>query len=82
MQDQVSLGIFEAWLKNTTLVSVKGDTATVVVPNQFTAQWIERRLYQSLVSTFRGIIHQKVDFQFIPAQPSELPQPQASAAAE
>ena len=55
------------------LVSVKGDTATVVVPNQFAADWIERRMYHGLVRAFRGVIHQeKVDFQFITAQPSEL----------
>ena len=67
MQSQVSYAMFQTRLKNTMLVSVDGKTANVVVPNQMTAEWIERRLYQSLNRTFAGVTGQDVEFRFIPA---------------
>jgi len=68
MQAQVSPATFQTWLKNTMLVSMDGKTANVIVPNQNTADWIERRLYQGLIRTFTNIIGQEdVEFRFIPA---------------
>jgi len=68
LQAEVSTATFQTWLRNTMLVSLKGETAIVVVPNQNTADWIERRLYQSLIRTFTDVIGQEdIDFRFIPA---------------
>ena len=55
------------------LVSIEGKNANVVVPNQLTAEWLDRRLYQSLNRTFRDIIGREVDFRFVPAAVSPHP---------
>jgi len=72
MESELSAGMFQTWLKNTMLVSIEGKTANVVVPNQLTADWIERRLYQTLNRAFTDIIGQDVDFRFIPAAIPQL----------
>jgi len=72
MEAQISPAMFHTWLKNTMLVSVEGKNANIVVPNQNTADWIDRRLYQSLNRTFRDIIGREVDFRFVPAAVSPL----------
>jgi len=73
METQISLPMFQTWLKNTMLVSIEGKNANVVVPNQLTAEWLDRRLYQSLNRTFRDIIGREVDFRFVPAAVSPHP---------
>ena len=72
MQGQISEGMYGTWLSNTMLISLDGKTANVVVPNQLTAEWLTRRLYQSLNRTFGDVIGQAVDFRFIPATPPGL----------
>jgi len=67
MEILVARATFGTLLKNTMLMSVEDNTANVVVPDQHTADWIERRLYQSLHRTFTDIIGQQVDFRFVPA---------------
>ena len=58
---------YETLLKDTTLISVEGKTANVVVPYQFTGEMIENRIYQGLKRTFSDVIGQEVDFRFVPA---------------
>jgi len=72
MEAELSPGMFGTWLKNTMLVSVEGNTANVVVPSQLTADWIERRLYQSLQRTFTNIVGHDIDFRFIPTSIPQL----------
>jgi len=67
IQPQISAAMFQTWLSNTMLISMEGKTANVVVPNQLTAEWLERRLYQSLNRAFSDIIGQDVEFRFVPA---------------
>jgi len=72
METQLSTSMFQTWLKNTMLVSVEGTTANVVVPSQLTADWIERRLYQSLQRTFTNVVGHDIDLRFIPASIPQL----------
>jgi len=72
METQLSTSMFQTWLKNTMLVSVEGTTANVVVPSQLTADWIERRLYQSLQRTLTNIVGHDIEFRFIPAAIPQL----------
>lgn len=60
-------GSASLWLNNTILVELSGKTAHVVVPNQFTVDWLNRRLYQSIARTLGDVINQDVQIEFFAA---------------
>ena len=65
LKEQLPAPTYQTWIKDTLLVSVAGQAAHVLVPNQLTAQWLERRLYQSVARTLGDVIHQDVDVVFV-----------------
>ena len=56
------------WLNNTMLVELSGETAHVAVPHQFTVDWLNRRLYQSIARSLGDVIGQDVKVEFFAAE--------------
>ena len=56
LKDQVPSPTFSTWLENSRFISVDHGTALILVPNAFTVEWLERRLYQALFKTLNGVV--------------------------
>jgi len=68
LQEQIQAGAtYETWLKDTILLGITGNTAQVMVPNAFAAEWLRRRLYQSIARTLSDVIHQDIEVEFVAA---------------
>ena len=68
LETQISRPIYETWLKGTLLLEIDGDTAVVSVPNTFTKDWLERRMYQSMARELTNVLGREVDIEFMPAE--------------
>ena len=83
LQLQVSRPVFETWLKDTEAISFSDDLLCVGVSTPFAIEWLERRMYQTIVATARRVLGHTVDVRFQvggqtqsngDGQPSLLPQ--------
>jgi len=65
LQSQFSSGVYQTWIKDTMLVQISNGTAHVVVPNQFTVEYLNRRFYQSIARTLSKVIDQDMTVEFL-----------------
>ena len=65
LQLQMSRPNYDTWFKDTTLVSVDGDTCVIAVPNPFTMEWLETRCVPLIRKTLVGIVGRPVDVRFV-----------------
>lgn len=56
LQMQMTAATFDTWIKDTTLISVEGDTYVLGVQSAFAKDWLENRLYMTLQRTLSSII--------------------------
>ena len=64
LQLQVARPSYETWLKETVGLSLDQDLLTVGVPTPFAAEWLERRMYQLIHRTVKGIAQQPLHLRF------------------
>ena len=64
LQLQVARPSYETWLKETVGLSLDQDLLTVGVPTLFAAEWLERRMYQLIHQTVKGITQQPLHLRF------------------
>ena len=64
LQLQVARPSYETWLKETVGLSLDQDLLTVGVPTPFAAEWLERRMYQLIHRTVKGIAQQSLHLRF------------------
>ena len=57
--------MYQTWLKNTMLVQLSNSTAHVIVRNQFTVDYLNRRLYQAIARTLSSVVDQDVTVEFL-----------------
>ena len=58
--------MYVAWLNDTVFLGMTGAAAQVLVPSQFAVEWLNRRLYGSIVRTLRDVLHEEaIDVIFI-----------------
>ena len=62
---QVPRSTYETWLKDTVGISVTDQSMIVGVPNAFTAEWLEKRVYQLVRKTVSKIADQPLDVKFL-----------------
>lgn len=67
LKEQVPPATHESRLKETMLVDVTEQAAKITVPNAFTINWLERRLYGHIRRAMTGVLGREVDLQFIAA---------------
>lgn len=78
---QVSKANYRTWLKDTVGLSYDNEQFTVGVPNVFTLEWLEQRLFHLIKKTLSGILGYSLDVRFqvlqgsSEAQPSQARQP-------
>jgi len=65
LQEQLPIASYATWFPNTVLLGITENTAQVMVPSQFVAEYLNRRHYQGVVRTLSDVIHQDVEVQFI-----------------
>lgn len=70
---------FKTWLKNTSLDGVNSDTALVLVPTAFSKAWLERKLYDDILTVLAkqspGVT--KIEFKVGRVTPTSTNQPPA-----
>ena len=69
LKEQTPRPTFETWLKDTMLLEVEGNTAQVMVPSQSALDWLEKRMYRSIVRALGGVLQQDVEVEFIAQSP-------------
>jgi len=67
LQEQLPTASYATWFPNTVLLGITENTAQVMVPSQFVAEYLNRRHYQGVVRTLSHVIHHDVEVQFIAA---------------
>ena len=57
---------FDTWVKDTRYLGMDGTTAIIQVPTPFAKEWLERRMYNQILSTFQQVLGKDtVDIHFI-----------------
>ena len=64
LQLQVSRPVYDTWLRGTEAVSWTDDMLCVGVSTPFAIEWLERRMYQTIVATARRVLGYSVDVRF------------------
>ena len=64
LQLQVSQPVYDTWLRGTEAVSWTDDLLYVGVSTPFAIEWLERRMYQTIVTTARRVLGYSVDVRF------------------
>ena len=64
LQLQVTRPVYETWLKDTEAVSLSDNLLSVGVATPFAIEWLERRMYQSILATARRVLGQPVEVRF------------------
>jgi hypothetical protein len=67
LQQQVPIHTFASWLKDTLLVRVAENTAFILVSSPFAREYLERRLYQTIVRTLEQVLGHPVEVEFVVA---------------
>ena len=84
LQLQVTRPVYETWLRDTEAVSFSDDLLYVGVSTPFAIEWLERRMYQTVIATARRVVGHTVDVRFQvgpqPAPTGEGPRQVAPAA--
>ncbi len=82
LQVQLPRSTYETWLKNTKGLELDGTTLLVGVPNSFTAEWLEKRIFPLIQRTVCSVSKQTlaVKFTTIPADSAPTALLQGSAA--
>ena len=62
---QVPRSTYETWLKDTVGLSVTDQSMVVGVPNAFTAEWLEKRVYHLVRKTVSKIADQPLEVKFL-----------------
>ena len=62
---QVPRPSFETWLKDTVGHTVTDSEMMVLAPTQNTAEWLERRMYQSVFRAVEQVLGRPVEVQFL-----------------
>jgi hypothetical protein len=65
LQEQVSVAVYETWLKDTVLLEVTDHAARIAAGTPYKIAWLERRLYQPIASTLREVLKKDLDLQFV-----------------
>jgi chromosomal replication initiator protein len=55
IQFHISPANFETWFKNTHILSKKGGTILIAVPNSFSREWIENKYHKLILTTLHGL---------------------------
>ena len=80
LQLQVPRSTYETWLKDTTGLTLEDHNLVVSVPNAFTAEWLEKRIFRLVHMTARKVSRQPLEVRFhIGRQDLEEPDSDMSA---
>ena len=73
LEQELPRSTFETWLRPTEGHSVQGDDLTVLVASPHNAEWLEQRLYQTILRALRQGSDQKLDVRFALGPPDWSP---------
>lgn len=61
---EISSANFETWFKDTFIYDIDGASAMVVVPNNFTREWLENRYHKFIIKSLRNFVSdiKKIDY--------------------
>ena len=83
LQLQVPSSTYETWLKNTTGLSLENQILVVSVPNAFTAEWLEKRIFRLVHMTAQKVSRKSLQVQFrIENNRTARPEPVISSSAK
>ena len=73
LEQELPRATFETWLRPTEGHSVQGNDLTVLVASPHDAEWLEQRLYQTILRALRQGSEQKLDVRFALGPPDWSP---------
>ena len=73
LEQELPRSTFETWLRPTEGHSVQGNDLTVLVASPHNAEWLEQRLYQTILRALRQGSDQKLDVRFALGPPDWSP---------
>ena len=73
LEQELPHSTFETWLRPTEGHSVQGNDLTVLVASPHNAEWLEQRLYQTILRALRQGSDQKLDVRFALGPPDWSP---------
>ena len=73
LEQELPRATFETWLRPTEGHSVQGNDLTVLVASPHNAEWLEQRLYQTILRALRQGSDQKLDVSFALGPPGWSP---------
>ena len=73
LKQELPRSTFETWLRPTEGHSVQGNDLTVLVASPHNAEWLEQRLYQTILRALRQGSDQKLDVRFALGPPGWSP---------
>ena len=73
LEQELPRATFETWLRPTEGHSVQGNDLTVLVASPHNAEWLEQRLYQTILRALRQGSDQKLDVRFALGPPDWSP---------
>lgn len=83
LQLQVPRSTYETWLKNTTGLTLENQILVVSVPNAFTAEWLEKRIFRLVHITAQKVSQKSLQVQFqIENERTSSPEPVLSSSAK
>ncbi len=65
LEKELSKPSFETWLKSTNLLSLDNDQVTVIVPNDFAKDWLEKRYYNLIQEKAKQVLKKDVTLHFV-----------------
>ena len=73
LEQELPRATFETWLRPTEGHSVQGNDLTVLVASPHNAEWLEQRVYQTILRKLRQGSDQKLDVRFALGPPGWSP---------
>ena len=73
LKQELPRSTFETWLRPTEGHSLQGNDLTVLVASPHDAEWLEQRLYQTILRALRQGTEQKLDVRFALGPPDWSP---------
>ncbi|MBZ5752282.1 MULTISPECIES: chromosomal replication initiator protein DnaA [Metabacillus] len=64
IEKKISKPSFETWLKSTKAHSIKGDTLTIIAPNEFARDWLESRYLHLIADTIYQLTGEEFSIKF------------------
>jgi len=71
LQAQIPQSSYETWLRRTWLLDVTPNGAFIAVPNAFTKQMLDQRLYRQVAKELSTVLGRDLEIEFVAMKPTE-----------